>query len=331
MTNQDTAPPQEFPLITIGMCCYNSEDTVARAIDSALAQDWPNFELLIVDDGSKDKTPDIIKAKIEGHPNARFIQHEVNKTFPGALNTVLSESKGEFIAIFDDDDESRPNRLSIQYKTITDYETETGAKLVACWGSGVRRYPNGYEVRFQAIGSEEIVPKGTMIADRILYYEQEEGVFYGSGTPSCSLMTRKSTYDIAGPYDETMFRSEDADFAIRFGMKGGHYIGCKEEVIIQYSTGGNEKNAQNMYNSYRLVMEKYKDYLIKKKRFNYAMTWNKLRLHHFSKNIPKACLTLAYLFLRHPVLTWGHFWDTAPKRLIHEWKMARKPKNGTPQ
>ena len=42
------------PLVTIGIACYNAADTIARAIDSALAQDWPNVEVLIVDDVSTD-------------------------------------------------------------------------------------------------------------------------------------------------------------------------------------------------------------------------------------------------------------------------------------
>src|SRR5690606_7720021 len=113
-----------------------------------------------------------------------------------------------------------PARLSAQYETITDYEAKTGATLVACWGSGVRRYPNGYEVRLEAIGSRPNNPVGTTVIDYILYYGRKAGVFYGNGTPSCSLMTRKSTYGVVGPYDESMFRSEDADFSIRLALAG---------------------------------------------------------------------------------------------------------------
>lgn len=313
------------PLITIGICCYNSEDTVARAINSALAQDWPNFEVLIVDDGSQDKTPEIIKKTIAGDDRATFIQHETNKTFPGALNTVIRNARGEFIAIFDDDDESASNRLSVQYRTITEHEKKTGAELVACWGSGVRKYPNGYDVKLEAIGSKKRGPIGTEVIDFLLYFGKKDGVFYGSGTPSCSLMTRKTTYEVVGLYDEDMFRSEDADFSIRLGLKGGHFIGCAENVLIQYSTGGAEKRAEVVYDSYRIVMEKYKDYLVSKKRFGYAMLWNKLRLHHFSGEKLKAVLVLAELFMKHPFLTWKHFWVSAPKRLVHEWKMKRKP------
>lgn len=320
-----------LPLITIGICCYNSEDTVERAISSAIAQDWPNYEIIIIDDGSADQTPNVIRQAISGVKQARFIQHEVNKTFPGALNTVLENARGEFIAIFDDDDESAPNRLSIQYDTILKYEERTNAKLVACWGSGERIYPNGYIVKFDAIGSQDTPPKGTEIIDYILFYGKKLGVFYGAGTPSCSLMTRKSTYDAVGFYDETMFRSEDSDFSIRLGKNNGHFIGCKEKVITQYSTDGAEKRAEVVYNSYKMLMEKHQGYLKSCNRYHYAMLWNKLRLQHFSGKKFKFILVLSHLFCRHPIMTWHHFWDTAPKRFVHEWKMSRRLKEKEPK
>ena len=315
---------QNVPLITIGMTCYNSEDTIERAIDSALAQDWTNFEVVIVDDGSKDSTPKVVRNKIKDIPNARFIQHETNKKFPGALNTIIKNAKGEFIAIFDDDDESTPNRLSVQYRTITDYEWQAGVTLIACYGSGIRRYPNGYEVKFQAIGSRPNPPVGMETADYLMFYGKKEGVFYGSGTPSCSLMTRKTTYEVAGLYDETMTRSEDSDFSTRLGLKGGHFIGCPEEVIIQYATGGEDKRPEVTYNGYRFLMEKYKDYLVSCGRYDYAMLWNKLRLYHFGQRRLKTLGILFILFVKHPILTWSHFWSTAPRRIIHEWNMNRK-------
>ncbi len=312
------------PLITVGICCYNAEDTVGRAIDSALAQDWPNFELIVVDDGSRDRSVAVIAEKIKGRANARLIQHESNRTFPGALNTVIRNAGGEFIAVFDDDDESRPDRLSVQYKTIAEYERKTGAALVACWGSGLRKYPNGYEVKLYGIGSRPNPPIGTEAADFILSYVKKSGVFYGSGTPSCSLMTRKSTFEAVGYYDEGLRRSEDSDFAIRLGMAGGHFIGCPEAVLIQYSTGGAEKSPDVMYKSYAALMEKHKNYLVSVGRFDYSMLWNKLRFHHFSRQRGRAILTLARLFLKYPRLTWVHFWSTAPRRLAHERKMRQK-------
>lgn len=313
-----------LPLITIGICCYNSEDTVARAINSALSQDWPNFEVVIIDDGSSDNTVDVIKKSIQEFPNAQFIKHKENLGFSGALNTVIEVSRGEYIAIFDDDDESTPDRLSIQYRTHTQYEKENEGVPIVCYGSGLRVYPNGYNMHFKAIGSEPNVPVGMSVADRTLFYGLTKGDFYGNGTPSCSLFIRKSVYELVGPYDLSMFRSEDADFVIRLGLKGGHFIGCKETVLKQYFTGSADKSAQRVYDSYDLLLEKYKDYLLSKGRYGYAKGWNLLRFHHFSGNRLKALKTLFCLFLRYPWWTFSHFMHTAPKRLLHEKKMRQE-------
>ena len=79
-------------LATIGLTCFNAEDTVARAIASALAQDWPNIEVIIVDDASSDASASVIEASIAGDPRARFVRHARNTGPAGARNTVLSSS-----------------------------------------------------------------------------------------------------------------------------------------------------------------------------------------------------------------------------------------------
>lgn len=317
----------DSPLITIGICAYNSSDTVGRAIDSALAQDWPNIELIVVDDGSSDGTPDVVGRKIDGVKNTRLIVHKKNKTFPGALNTVIQNAAGEFLAIFDDDDDSAKTRVSTQFRRIVSYEEKTGANLVACYASGLRRYPNGYDYSFSTIGSYPAEPSGTSVIDHILFFGGKKGFFYGNGTPSGALMARVSTFAAAGPYDERMFRSEDADFAIRLALRGGHFIGCPEKLVVQYSTGGVEKKPERNYQSYLILIEKYRDYLLSINRYDYALNWNELRFHHFSGRRLKSISTLIRTFFRNPWMTWSHFWTTAPRRVLHEIRMKRRSRS----
>lgn len=311
----------EYPLITIGMTSFNARETIVRALESALAQDWPNFEVVIVDDGSKDDSVAVIEKAIRGQNNCRLAVHEKNRGFPAALNTVVSETRGDFLAIWDDDDESLPNRLSVQYRTIVEYESRAGTKLIACYASGVRLYPNGYGVPFQAIGSRPEVPIGMCVADYHLFGDREKGIFYGGGTPSCSLMVRKSTLDAAGPYDEVLRRCEDSDFAVRVAWKEGHFIGCTEQLIRQFATGGHDKNPSVELESHRALIEKYRDYLIPKNRYRYALAWQKIKYYHFSRRPIRAFLALAGLALRHPVWTFTQFRRSAPARIAHERKM----------
>lgn len=315
---------KQNPLITIGMTCYNAEDTILRALDGALTQDWPHFEIVIVDDGSVDQSVAILQKKIQNHKNITLIVHEKNKGFPAALNTMIAHAKGEFIAIFDDDDQSRSDRISCQYRTIVDYESKTAAPLVACYASGIRLYPNGYQMHFQAIGSRPKIPVGLCVADHLLFFQHMPGVFFGGGTPSCSLMTRKTTYAAIGPYDETLRRSEDTDFSVRLARKDGHFIGCAEEVIYQYSTDGADKRPLITYQGYRALIEKHHDYLVSRRRYDYALAWQKFKYHHFARQPLRALGTLLLLAARHPVWTLSQFWRSVPKRFIHEWRIRRK-------
>jgi len=315
--------PQDFPLITIGMTSFNAEDTIGRALESALAQEYPNTEIVIVDDCSKDSSRDVIQKYADENAHIKFIKHIENKGFAGALNSIITNASGEFIAIFDDDDISFPSRLSIQKQRIEEYEKETGAEYVACWGSGYREYDNGYKYYFQAIGSQPKIPVGKDLIRCQLYMGRDPKVFFGSGTPSCALMVRKSTYDAVGLYDTTMRRTEDTDFVIRLAKKDGHFIGCPEHIVKQFATIGHDKRPEVGYQSEINLITKHKDLFNPPRRYEYAKDWIKLRYHHFSRHRIQSVLTLIMLLFKYPAWTWEQFWRSAPKRLAHEHKMSQ--------
>lgn len=236
----------------------------------------------------------------------------------------MTHASGDYIAIFDDDDISMPHRISTQYRSIKSYEAATGVTMLACWGSGYKQYDNGYRAPFKAIGSRPRVPVGRDLILYQLYMPRESGVFYGSGTPGCSMMVPKKVYDAVGLYDPQMRRTEDTDFAIRLAMKGGHFIGCEEDVVIQTASVGQDKRPDVGYNSELALVEKYKDLFSSVRRYEYAKDWIKLRYHHFGKQRLRSALALIRLFLKYPDWTAEQFMRSAPKRMLHEWKMARK-------
>lgn len=310
------------PLITIGLTCYNAADTIEKAIQGALSQSYENKEIVIVDDCSSDNSRRIVKDLIKNHNNIHFIEHKKNTGFAGALNTIIQNAKGEFIAIFDDDDTSLPERLQVQLDRLTSYEKESGTKLLACWTSGYKQYENGYQAPFKAIGSEPKVPVGNDLIQCQMYMGRNPEVFFGSGTPSCSLMVRKSTYDTVGLYDTTMRRTEDTDFALRLARAGGHFIGCPEQLVIQSASVGLDKRPEVGYRSELALIKKHQDLFSPPRRYNYAQDWIKLRYHHFGQERVKSIMQLTKLFIKYPKWTWEQFWRSAPNRIRHEKKMA---------
>jgi glycosyltransferase involved in cell wall biosynthesis len=317
-------------LVTIGLTCFNAQDSIARAIASARAQDWPNIEIIIVDDVSTDNSIAAVEAAIAGDPRAQIIRHAANTGPAGARNTILQKAKGEFVAFFDDDDESLPARISTQVAVLTGYETRSGARLIACYASGIRHYPNDYDMNLPAIGSRgDKVPNGAAVADYLLLFKRRSDWFYGTGVPACSLLARRSTFAAAGFFDADLRRVEDADFAIRLALLGGHFIGTPESLFVQYSTGAEDKSPEKNLAAEQSMVEKHRDYLRSIRRYHYARQWPKLRYWHFKRQYGRFLLELISLLARHPLAVSWHLLATGPRRIRHERRSGQFGKRNT--
>jgi len=99
-------------LLTVVMPVYNGERYLNTAIDSILIQTFTLFEFLIINDGSTDRSEEIIKSYSD--PRISYIKNEKNKGLITTLNIGLARSKGKYIARMDSDDVSLPNRLKVQ-------------------------------------------------------------------------------------------------------------------------------------------------------------------------------------------------------------------------
>lgn len=104
------------PRVSVLMPAYNAEKYIGAAIESVLNQTFTDFELIIVNDGSTDNTPNIIH-EYEQHDNRiRFINNRINSGLVAVLNQGLDLCRGEYIARMDSDDIARKNRLELQVK-----------------------------------------------------------------------------------------------------------------------------------------------------------------------------------------------------------------------
>lgn len=116
-------------MITVGIPIYNAEKYLADAIKSVLAQTFQNWELILVDDGSKDKSLEIARDFEKQDSRIRVLSDGKNKKLPARLNQIIAESKGEYIARMDADDIMFPDRLEKQYaflKAHQEYDLHSG-------------------------------------------------------------------------------------------------------------------------------------------------------------------------------------------------------------
>jgi glycosyltransferase involved in cell wall biosynthesis len=311
-------------LITIGVTCYNARETILRALESAAAQDWPAIEIVVVDDCSTDGSVEIIRNFIASDARARLVQHRENLGFSMALNTILAHASGEFVAFFDDDDESLPNRIREQVRVLSQYEAITGSRLVACYARGERCYPNGYRVDSPPIGMRGPVPKGPSVAEYLLVFKRQPGWFYGAGTPSCALLARRSTFEKIGGFDPNLRRSQDVDFAVRLALGGGHFVGTTERLYIRHMTEGAEKSAEGILTAWSAMAEKHRTFLQGICRYEYALRWYRLRHWHFKRRYARFAVEFLGLLLHNPVEATRHILATGPARLVHEHKMRKR-------
>ena len=93
----------DMKLLTIAIPCYNSQDYMARAIDSALSG-GDDVEILLIDDGSTDRTGEIAESYAEKYPDTIRAIHQENKGHGGAVNTGIKESTGIYYKVLDSDD-----------------------------------------------------------------------------------------------------------------------------------------------------------------------------------------------------------------------------------
>ena len=104
----------DFGLISIIMAAYNAEKTIEQAINSVLSQTYTNFELLVVNDCSTDRTAELVKSIAAKDSRVRLISNVKNNGVSYTRKHGLEEAKGDWIAILDSDDAWEPEKLEKQ-------------------------------------------------------------------------------------------------------------------------------------------------------------------------------------------------------------------------
>jgi len=116
--NLDPIPamPAANPKVTVFIPVHNREHYIRVAVNSILAQTFEDFELVVVEDGSTDRTADVLAEYAD--PRLRIIENGENLGIPASRNRGLDAARGEYIALLDSDDHAYPERLARQVKYL---------------------------------------------------------------------------------------------------------------------------------------------------------------------------------------------------------------------
>jgi glycosyltransferase involved in cell wall biosynthesis len=109
-----------MPLVSVNVIVYNREHCIGRCIQSVFDQDYENIEIIVIDDGSTDKTSEIVKSF--GSPRIKYHKNNKNEGINYSRNIALSLSTGEYIAILDSDDFARNDRIRLQAEYLVTHQ-----------------------------------------------------------------------------------------------------------------------------------------------------------------------------------------------------------------
>lgn len=188
------------PAVTVVMTAYNAERFLREAIDSVLAQQFEDWELLVIDDGSTDGTAAILNSYTD--PRIVRIVNEENLGQPKTRNRGLLAARGRFVAILDADDEAEPDRLGTQVAFL---EARPGATMACSWVTTIDEHG-------RAFGEHRTPPDPVVLG-------WDLAVRNGIRHPST--MMRKAPILNLGGYDERYIVSQDYDLWTRILMAGG--------------------------------------------------------------------------------------------------------------
>jgi len=200
-------PVNSLPLVSIICLCYNHERYLAEALDSVLAQTYPNLEILVVDDCSTDGSEDIIKQYLQKYPQMMFISTGHNRGNCAAFNIGWRASKGSLLIDFATDDVLQPDRVAKQVAVFGRLDSSFGvvysdAEYISDSGRHLYLHSSKYKA----------APDGNVFAEVLRRY------FICPPT----MMMRRTVLKQLGGYDETL-AYEDFDFWVRSARSYGYF------------------------------------------------------------------------------------------------------------
>lgn len=196
-----------LPLVSVVMSVYNGAEHLAETMDSVLAQQGCDFELIVVNDGSTDATADMLDAYAERDKRLHVV-HQGNTGLTRALISGCAKARGEFIARQDAGDISLPGRLKNQLDVL---RNDTQLSFVSC---GTRYVATGGAFLYRHTGSGV-----ASTAINIIDPGKPHGVIDGPSHHG-SVMFRRDSYIQAGGYRPQFYFGQDWDLWYRLGMIG---------------------------------------------------------------------------------------------------------------
>ena len=222
------------PFFTVVIPLYNKENYISNTIESVLAQNFKDFEVIVVDDGSTDRSYERIK-KFEKFQNLSILQ-KINGGVSSARNLGIEKANGKYIALIDADDYWYPDHLQELHKIIKKYPK-----------AGI--YGTGYEI---------VINKSTIRKATFKDFDPKEiqlvPDYFEASTVNAVVWTSASAFPRENFYKKPKFNlqlrtAQDLDFFVRAALN--FQIAVSPKVTMRYYQTSENNLAQSLYNEDR--------------------------------------------------------------------------------
>jgi glycosyltransferase involved in cell wall biosynthesis len=202
------------PAVSIIVPCYNTAGFVAEALESAFAQTFRDFEVVVVNDGSPD-TPALERALAPYLDRITYVRQE-NRGLSGARNTAIRHARGRFVALLDSDDVLEPDYLAVQVAAI---DGDPPLDVVYCDARLFGDHPHAGRRYMDVCPSDGEVTFENLVTQRCQVF--------------ISVLARRAALERAGLFDPALRSSEDFDMWVRVLLAGGR-IGYHRRVLVRF-------------------------------------------------------------------------------------------------
>lgn len=195
------------PMVSVVMLTYKRADMLPKAIESILAQTYMDFEFIILNDGSPDKTDEVVAAYND--PRIRYYKNAENKGIAYSRNRAVSLARGKYVMIMDDDDISQPERM---HKQVEYLENHPETVVLAGQIKDLPRVPEAHND----------------IAANLIQY---------NNVGNANIMYRRKfakQHNIR--YNEKLKASEDWEFWLKMLFAGAKFAAMPEDVLVRNVT-----------------------------------------------------------------------------------------------
>lgn len=269
---------KKHPLVSILVPLYNSEDYIINTLESCVNQTYDNIEIVVVDDGSTDRSYELVREYGKDRPQVS-IYTQPNSGGCRARNLAFKKSKGDLIVYLDADDIISTDKIEAQVKLL-----EGKPDTTICTSQWDRFYTSLDDALF---------PQRTVYKDYDSGIALVEDLLNGGMFGVTCYMTPRKLVEMAGPWNESLLVNQDGEFFIRILLKAESVLYSATGKLFYRSSTGNsvsrkssKQKGLSLIDGYRIIYNSISGSGLINDRINYGIS---------------SCLhSVAYQYMKYP-------------------------------